>query len=213
MLGFAHGDLEDLATMFWLSVIALLNGKTLEASGLLTPGHLVHTSTVCRWVQVPSCPRKPAMFRPIQGFRLGLDHCRNPFDQHADIVGQHHLFIYLTGRGAYSYIFPPTAESDILDAAAHCIPMGYTQIWVLEWINAVRPTLGKPPRPSQRRAAQQLRLDRMQEGHTYVLIGENAQCFGGTERLPWALGASRWLAAERAMRIAVGLLTANITWH
>ncbi len=78
------------------------------------------------------------MFRAIPGFRLGLEHRRNPFDQHPDIVGQHYLFVYVTGRGEYSYVFPPTTENDIIDAAEHAIPMGYTQRWILEWVNAMR---------------------------------------------------------------------------
>jgi hypothetical protein len=153
------------------------------------------------------------MFRRIQGFRLGLEHCRNPFDPHPDIVGQHYLFLYLTGRGEYSYVFPPTTERDILDAAAHSIPMGYTQIWILEWVNAVRPEPGKRLKPSQRRAAHTLRRDGVQEGRSYVLLSENAQCFGSAETLQAALGASKALAIEHTVRIAVGFLKANVTWH
>jgi hypothetical protein len=153
------------------------------------------------------------MFRRIQGFRLGLDHCRNPFEPHPEIVGQHYLFLYLTGRGEYSYLFPPTAEHVILDAASQSIPMGYTQLWILERITAMRPALGKNMKPSQRRAVHTLRQDRVQEGHSYVLIGEHGQYFGGTDKLSAALGASKAMAAERAVRIAVGFLTANVTWH
>jgi hypothetical protein len=136
------------------------------------------------------------MFRRIPGFRFGLDNRRSPFDQHADIVAQHYLFIYLTGRGEYSYLFPHTTESDIIDAAEQSIPMGYTQIWILEWINAIRPESVKKTKPFQRRAAQNLRRDRVQEGHSYVLIGENAQCFGCTDTLQAALGASKSIAIE-----------------
>jgi hypothetical protein len=153
------------------------------------------------------------MFRRIPGFPLGLAPPRNPFDPPPDLVGQHYLFLYLTGRGEYSYVFPPTPEHDILDAAAHAIPMGSTQIWILEWVNAVRPELGKKLKPSQRRTVHTLRQDQMQEGHSYVLIGENGQCFGGTEKVSAALGASKAIASERTVRIAVGFLTANVTWH
>jgi len=153
------------------------------------------------------------MFRRIQGLRLGLEQRRNPFEQHPDIVGQHYLFLYLTGRGEYSYVFPQTTESHIIEAAAQSIPMGYTQLWILEWVRAIRPELGQKIKPSQRRAAQHLRQDRVQEGYSYVLIGENAQCFGGTEKLHTAIGASRSIAVERQVRIALGLLKANVTWH
>lgn len=153
------------------------------------------------------------MFRRIQGFRLGLEQASNPFDPHPELIGQHYLFLYLTGRGEYSYVFPPLAESDIIEAAAHSIPMGYTQIWILEWINAVRPEPRKKIKPFQRRATQHLKPERFQEGHSYVLIGENARCFGGAETLPAALGASKVLAVESAVRIVIGLLKANVTWH
>src|SRR5687767_5887952 len=115
------------------------------------------------------------MFRRIPGFPLGLKHCRNPFDPHPDIMGQHYLFLYLTGRGEYSSVFPPTPEHDILDAAAHAIPMGSTQLWILEWITAMQPERGKKLKSVQRRAVQTLRQDQMQEGRSYVLIGEHGQ--------------------------------------
>jgi hypothetical protein len=104
-------------------------------------------------------------------------------------------------------------ENDILDAAAQSIPMGYTQLWVLEWINAVRPELGKKITPFQRRAVHTLRQERVQEGCSYVLIGEHGQCFGGTAKVSAALGASKAIASERGVRVAVGFLTANVTWH
>jgi hypothetical protein len=153
------------------------------------------------------------MFRRIPGLQLGLEHCRSPFDPHPDLVGQHYLFIYLTGRGEYIYLFPLMPEHDILDAAAQAIPMGYTQIWILEWVNAVRLELGKKLKPSQRRAAYMLRQDQIQERRSYVLIGEQGQCFGGTDKRQAALGAAKAIASERRIRIAVGLLTANVTWH
>ena len=43
--------------------------------------------------------------------------------------------------------------------------------------------------------------------------GEHGQCFGGTEKIQAALGASKALAVERVVRIAVGFLAANVTWH
>ena len=153
------------------------------------------------------------MFRRIQGFRFGLEQARNPFDPHPELSGQHDLFLYLTGRGEYSYVFPPMAESDIIEAAAQSIPMGYTQIWILEWINAVRPEPRKKIKPFQRRATHHLRPERFQEGHSYILLGENARCFGGAETLPAALGASKVIAVESAVRIAIGLLKATVMWH
>jgi hypothetical protein len=153
------------------------------------------------------------MFRPIPGLRLGQEDRRNPFDPHPDLVGQHYLFLYLTGRGEYSYLFPPMPGNDILDAAAQAIPMGYTQLWILEWVSAIRPELGKKMKPFQRRAVHYLRQNQVQEGHAYVLLGEHGQCFGGTAKVSAALGASKAIASERILRIVVGFLTANITWH
>jgi hypothetical protein len=91
--------------------------------------------------------------------------------------------------------------------------MGSTQIWILEWVNAIRPELGKKLKSVQRRAVQTLRQDQVQEGVSYVLIGENGQRFGSTEKVSAALGASKAIAVERAVRIAVGFLTANVPWH
>jgi hypothetical protein len=153
------------------------------------------------------------MFRRIPGFPRGLEQGRNPFDPHPAIVGQHYLFLYLTGRGEYSYVFPPMTEHDILNAAAQSIPMGSTQLWILEWVNAIQPELGKKMKPFQRRAAHTLLQDQMQEGRSYVLIGEHGQCFGGTEQMQTALGASKAIAVDRAVRIAVGFLIANVPWH
>ncbi len=153
------------------------------------------------------------MYRRIQGLQLGLEERRSPFEPNPDIDGRRYLFLYLTGRGEYSYLFPPTTESHIMDAAAQSIPMGYTQIWILEWIRAVRPELGQKTTPSQRRAAQHLSQDGTRAGYSYVLIGESAQYLGGTENLHTAIEASRLLVLEKRVRIALGLLKASVTWH
>lgn len=149
----------------------------------------------------------------VQGFRLGLDARRNPFDAHWDIAGRGHLFIYLTGRGELSYLFPDAPESDIIGEVERCIPMGYTQIWILRWMVSVRPEPGKKTKPFDRRAAQDLAQAGIREGRSYVLIGENSRCFGHTEKLHCATGAAGVLAAENSVRIAIGLLKANVTWH
>jgi hypothetical protein len=156
---------------------------------------------------------KAGMFHYIQGFRPGLESRMDPFEQHPDSAGRRYRFIYLTGRGTYSYLFPSMPENDIVAEAEAAIPMGYTQIWILEWIAAIRPESGKKIQPSQRRAAQNLRLNGVLEGRSHILIGENGQCFGCTEKLQAAIGASRLLAVEKHIRIAIGLLAANITWH
>jgi hypothetical protein len=159
------------------------------------------------------CTEKADMFRRIQGLQLGLEQCRNPFEPHPDLAGQHYLFLYLTGRGEYSYLFPQMTEGHIINAAAQAIPLGYTQIWILEWVRAMRPKPGQKIRPSQRRAVQHLSQASVQEGHSYVLIGEHGQCFGCTENLSTAIGASKLLNVARQVRIALGLLQMNVTWH
>ena len=153
------------------------------------------------------------MFRCIQGLQLGLEQGRNPFEPHPDLVGQHYLFLYLTGRGEYSYLFPQMSEDHIINAAAQAIPLGYTQVWILAWVRAMRPEPGQKIRPSQRRAVQHLSQASVQEGHSYVLIGEHGQCFGCTEKLSTAIGASKLLTVARQVRIALGLLQMNVTWH
>ena len=149
----------------------------------------------------------------VQGFRFGLEARLNPFDVHEDLAGRKHLFLYVTGRGELSYLFPDAPESDIIGEAERCIPMGYTQIWILEWVVSVRPEPGKKTKSHQRRAAQELAQGGIREGHSYVLIGEHSRCFGHTEKLHAAKGAAEALAAENSVRIAIGLLKANMTWH
>jgi hypothetical protein len=34
-------------------------------------------------------------------------------------------------------------EDHIIDAVAQAIPLGYTQVWILEWVRAMRPELGQ----------------------------------------------------------------------
>jgi hypothetical protein len=63
------------------------------------------------------------------------------------------------------------------------------------------------------RYIQHLSQANVQEGHSYVLIGENGQCFDCTERLSTALGASKVLTVARRIRSALGLLQINVTWH
>ncbi|HEV8614086.1 MAG TPA: hypothetical protein VGU22_01200 [Methylomirabilota bacterium] len=153
------------------------------------------------------------MFHRVPGFRLGVDAARDPFDPQPDLEGQHHVFIYLTGRGMVSYLFARATEGEIVAEAERTIPMGSTQIWVLRWLRAIQRQPRARVRPSQRRAAARLRPDGFQEGRSYLLIGENARCFGGADTPASATDAARALADAEGVRIAIGLLTANITWH
>jgi hypothetical protein len=109
------------------------------------------------------------------------------------------------------------AEDDIIAEAEHTIPMGYTQLWILEWVMSVRPRAGKLKRkkvkPSQRRAAENLRQDGLQERNSYVLLGKNGRCFGWSDNPHSAVGAAKLIAEEGMVRVAIGLLQANITWH
>jgi hypothetical protein len=85
---------------------------------------------------------------------------QNPFDQHPDIDGQHYLSIYaLPVRESIAIYFHTrhTTEHTIIDHAAHSIPLGYTQLWILGWISAMRLEPETKIKPSQRRAAQNLR--------------------------------------------------------
>ena len=157
------------------------------------------------------------MFYLVRDFSLGLEWRKDPFDPNDDISSRAFLFIYLTGRGEYSYLFPEMAEDDIIIEADRTIPTGYTQIWILEWIRAVRPQSGKIKRekvkPFQRRAVENLRQSGAQERQSYVLLGENGLCFGWSDKLHSAEGAAKLIAEEKKLRVVIGLLRADITWH
>jgi len=157
------------------------------------------------------------MFYRVRDFSLGLKWRKDPFAPNDDISGQTFLFIYVTGRGEYSYLFPDMAEGDIITEANHTIPMGYTQIWILQWIMSVRPQSGKIKRkkvkPFQRHAVEDLRQGGVQERQSYVLLGEDGLCLGWSDKLRSAEGAAKLIAEEKKVCVAIGLLRANITWH
>lgn len=157
------------------------------------------------------------MFRPIKDFSLGLDGRKDPFEPNDDLADAVFLFIYMTGRGEYSYLFPDMSENDIVAEADRTIPMGYTQLLILEWIKSVRPRYqrnkGKKVRPSQRRAAEELSQGGAQEGQAFVLLTENGLCLGWSPKLQLAESAALAIAEERKSRIVIALLRANITWH
>lgn len=165
----------------------------------------------------PTDCERADMFYRVQDFSLGLEWRKDPFDPNDDISGRTFLFIYVTGRGEYSYLFPDMADNDIIVEANHTIPMGYTQIWILEWVMSVRPQAGKIKRkkaqPFQRRAVESLRQGGAQERRSYVLLGEEGLCFGWSDKLHSAEGAAKLIAEEKKLRVVIGLLRANITWH
>ncbi len=153
------------------------------------------------------------MFRRIQGLILGLDERRNPFDPQSDIANHGYLFLYVTGRGEYSYLFAPMEEEEILRAADEAVPMGYAQLMVLEWVQAFHPAPGVGIKPSERRAGQDLSLKAAREGRSYALIGENGEWFGCAEKLPTAMSAARSIAAEKRVRVALGLVKSSLAWR
>lgn len=149
----------------------------------------------------------------IPDFPLGRAQKMSPFDAHEDIATQTCLFLYLTGRGQYSYLFADTPGLLAVNEAERTIPMGYTQLWVLSWTTSIQPMYRKKSKPSQRRAVQTVARNRTLEGRSYVLIGENGMHFGSTEKLHTAVAAARLLAVEKRIRIVIALLKANVTWH
>lgn len=153
------------------------------------------------------------MLSRVEGFQPGLDGRRDPFDQHPDLARSTLLFIYLTGRGQFSYLIEGMTEHEIIREAERTIPMGYTQIWVLQWASAVRPEYGREASAEERQATGELRQDRPREDHSYVLLGENARNFGWTGGVEAATRAARAIAAKERVRVAIGLLKNDVTWH
>jgi len=149
----------------------------------------------------------------IQDFPFGVEERLDPFDRHPELAGRRYLFIHLTGRGEFSYLFSYRSENEIIDAAAGSIPMGYTQIDILEWCDSIGPNPGHKPKSWQRRAAENLRRDRGAEGRAWLLVGDNSQTFGWTDSLHLAEGAAAVIATQRRIRIAIALLRASVSWH
>lgn len=148
----------------------------------------------------------------IENFRFCQEANRDPFDENDDIKAENYQFLYLTGRGQCSRLFPETKGDIMVAEAERCIPMGYTQIWVIQWARSINPGATKI-KSSQRRAAQNLRKDRIQEQRSWVLLGEDGVYLGWSDKLHSAVEAAGVISAEKRIRIAIGLLKADITWH
>jgi hypothetical protein len=153
-----------------------------------------------------------AVLRRVEGFPLGVDARLDPFDAHPELAGRGFMFIYLTGRGESSYLFPPVPFGEVVRLAEGAVPMGYTQLWVLQWEAAVRPGRGRTIGPGRRRAAQAVAGTRARE-RAFVLLGERAGHVGTAATLPQAVSAARVLAVEQRARIALALLVVDVTWH
>ena len=149
----------------------------------------------------------------IPNFTLGMEQRLNPFNHGFDPENKTFMFIHLTGRGGFSYLFPEISEQAIVAEAERTIPMGYTQIWVLEWIKAVQPDFAKKTRPAQRRSVEKIGHGTVRENISFVLFGENGICFGSTDSIHTAREAAGFLAVEKKTRIVIGLLRVNISWH
>ena len=152
------------------------------------------------------------MLRRVEGFPLGADARLDPFDAHPDLAGQGYMFIYLTGRGECSYLFPPIPRGNVVRVAEETVPMGYTQLWILQWEAALRPERRRAIRPAQRRAARAVAETRPGE-RSFVLLGERTGAVGAAETLRAATAAARVIAVEARAQIVVGLLVADVTWH
>jgi hypothetical protein len=100
------------------------------------------------------------MLSLIPRFSPGQDARRPPFDPGQAPAEECLSFLYVTGRGRYSPLFPCMSLHAVLTGAGQTIPMGHTSIWVLEWRMAAGPeTPGRTralPKPSRRRAAENL---------------------------------------------------------
>ena len=104
------------------------------------------------------------MGRIIQSFRLGRDEGEDPFDKR-DTTAQSLMFIYLTGRGEYSYLFEAASVSEVIEEAGATIPMGYTQLWIIRWLKSIHPMSGGR-KERRARAGSALRQERAIAGQS-----------------------------------------------
>lgn len=121
------------------------------------------------------------------------------------------MFVYLTGRGEHSHLFPRIPVSDVVDEAAKTIPMGYTQLWVIGWLTAVGPS--SRGRRTHRRPAASLSHERVVGGASHLVLSEAGHYLGWSDTRGGAVRAARAIAHEQRVRLAVGLLVADVGWH
>jgi hypothetical protein len=147
----------------------------------------------------------------LDGFPLGDDARRDPFDA-PRLDGMPEWFVYVSGRGQGSWLFPAMDITHIEAAAAATVPMGYTDLWVLERLAVV-----PPPRrvaPGDRRAAGKSRLaGSARRPDARVLLREDGRCLGWAPTPATALRAARGLAVAHQQRILIGRLIADLPWH
>ncbi|MBI2428106.1 MAG: hypothetical protein HYV29_04805 [Ignavibacteriales bacterium] len=149
----------------------------------------------------------------IEHFSFGRDERLNPFSVNGDITSGSHQFIYLTGRGQCSYLFPRRSVEEIVREAEKTIPAGYTQLWILEWITSVLPSAERKIKSSQNRSKENLKSERVIADHSYILLGDDKGSLGWTDNVQAANDAAKALASEMNLRIAVALLKGDLTWH
>jgi len=130
--------------------------------------------------------RYVAMGRIIQKFKLGRDESKDPFEKH-DTTAQSLMFIYLTGRGEYSYLFEAASVNEVIEEAGATIPMGYTQLWIIQWLKSVHPMSGdRKVRRARRLAAEAGARDRgtVLSGHRqrWTVLGMVGESRAGGER-------------------------------
>ncbi len=151
------------------------------------------------------------MGRIIQSFRLGRDEGKDPFDKR-DAATQSLMFVYLTGRGEYSYLFEAALVNEVIGEAGASIPMGYTELWVIQWLKSVHPISGGP-RVRSVRGGSPLRQERVTEGRSYLVIARDGRYWGWSGRLEQAATVAQKISSEHGIALAIGLLKANVTWH
>jgi hypothetical protein len=152
------------------------------------------------------------MLRRIESFGLGRDRRLDPFDERTGGPRERLWFAYLAGRGECSFLFTPASVDEVVEAA-RSVPIGRTDLWVLERVAVTRPRRRTRARPADRRAAQTLDNGAPNAARPHVLIGERGQSFGTAAQARIALAAARALADEHDVRIVVARLVENVPWH
>jgi len=151
------------------------------------------------------------MGRIIQKFKLGRDESKDPFEIH-DTTAQSLMFIYLTGRGEYSYLFEAASVNEVIEEAGATIPMGYTQLWIIQWLKSVHPMSGDR-KVRRARAGSPLRQERAIAGQSYLAIARDGRYWGWSESLERAASAAQKISNNQGIALAIGLLKADESWH
>lgn len=156
----------------------------------------------------------------LEDYPGALEPRRTPFAEVGEPL-EPSVFIYMTNRyeGRWSYLMPPGFERRF-DPASR-IPMGYTQLWIMEKIVALAPEPGK-----RIRRAHELQFPNFEAGvvrddflslfHVLrepVSTTSHNDHIGGRRRLQDARSFAKRAANQLGLRVVVAKLIEDWTWH